>query len=74
LVGAPIALLERLRARGGRVLLFSHGHFLRIFAARWIGEPAVRGERLALDAASLSQLGHEHATPVIRAWNLRVED
>ncbi len=30
-------VIRRVRAIGGDVLLFSSGHFLRVFAARWLG-------------------------------------
>jgi broad specificity phosphatase PhoE len=56
----------------GDVALFAHGHILRVLAACWIGLPPVTGRVLALDAASLSVLGYERETPVIRAWNLGV--
>ncbi len=54
---------------GGDVLIFAHGHILRVLAARWIGQPAVAGERLRLDPATISVLGHEHAYRVIQTWN-----
>jgi len=61
--------LEKLRPVEGNCLVFSHGHFLRILAARWIGlEPAV-GRLFALDPASISFLGYERTTPVMRLWN-----
>jgi len=62
-------VLEQLRPVKGNCLVFSHGHFLRILAARWIGlEPAV-GRLFSLDPASISILGYERSTPVVRLWN-----
>ena len=64
-------LIARLRARDGRVLLFSHSHFLRVLGARWISLSAERGDRFVLSTASLSILGYEHdrQNPVISLWN-----
>jgi broad specificity phosphatase PhoE len=53
----------------GAVALFSHGHFLRVLGARWIGLPVADGALLALDTATLSVLGHEHDQRVVRVWN-----
>ncbi len=55
----------------GDVLLFGHGHLLRVLAARWIDQPPVEGRFLALDTASLSELGWEHGYRVIELWNER---
>jgi broad specificity phosphatase PhoE len=52
------------------VLLFAHGHILRILAARWMGLAPVCGSMLGLDPATISQLGYERQTRVIRRWNL----
>ncbi len=53
----------------GDVLMFAHGHVLRSLSARWIGESVAGGERLALFPATISILGHEHATRVLERWN-----
>jgi len=64
-------VIERARAVGGNVLLFSSGHFFRMLAARWLALEAIHGAHLVLDTASLSILGYEHdlTEPVIRRWN-----
>jgi broad specificity phosphatase PhoE len=54
---------------GGDVIAFAHGHILRVVAARWAGFDAAAGERLLLAPATVSKLGHEHATRVIEIWN-----
>jgi probable phosphoglycerate mutase len=62
-------ILAEARGAEGDVALFSHGHFLRVMAARWIGLPPQGGRSLALDTATISVLGHERETPVIVRWN-----
>lgn len=61
----------RLRRLSGRVLLFGHGHFFRVLAARWVGLPAADGRLFYLGTASLSILGYEHSRdePVTCLWN-----
>ena len=54
----------------GDVGLFAHGHFLRIFAACWMEMPPLAGRRLGLDTATISILGYERQTRVIRRWNV----
>jgi broad specificity phosphatase PhoE len=63
---------DRVLARAaavGHAALFSHGHFLRVLGARWIGLATDGGRLLGLDVATLCVLGHEHGRPVLRAWN-----
>jgi broad specificity phosphatase PhoE len=64
-------VVGRVRAVKGDVLVFSSGHFLRVFAARWLGLDAASGRYLLLSTASLSALGHEHnlTERAIRLWN-----
>ena len=62
-------VLAEVRGVDGDVLIFAHGHVLRVLAARWLGEPPEDGRHYALQTATLSVLGYEHADPVIRLWN-----
>lgn len=64
-------VLERARSAEGDVALFSHGHMLRAIGARWLGLPVTTGQHLMLSTASVSVLGYERETPVIRLWNGR---
>ena len=64
-------VVERVRAVTGNVLVFSSGHFLRVFAARWLGLSPESGKYFMLSTASLSAVSYEHnlLEPVIRLWN-----
>ncbi len=64
-------MVRRVRATDGDVLLFSSGHFLRVFAARWLGLEPGAGRYFLLSTASLSAVGYEHdrSQPVIRLWD-----
>lgn len=53
----------------GDVAVVAHGHFLRVLGARWVRLDPSCGAHLALDTATVSVLGFEHAEPVIRHWN-----
>src|SRR5438552_3184529 len=52
-------LEERLRALSGNVLLFAHGHILRVLAARWVNQPVPFGRSLLLSTATVSILGFD---------------
>jgi len=64
-------VIRRVRSIEGNTLLFSSGHILRVFAARWLGLDPGAGRYFLLGTASLSVLGYEHdrSEPAIRLWN-----
>jgi broad specificity phosphatase PhoE len=66
-------LIEELRSLGGDALVFAHGHLLRVLAARWLGLEPSDGRLFALDPATISGVGYERETPVIRVWNAPLE-
>jgi probable phosphoglycerate mutase len=70
-VGRRVDLvISEVRQVAGDVLIFAHGHVLRVLTARWLGEPPEGGRHYALQTATLSVLGYEHEDPVIIRWNL----
>jgi probable phosphoglycerate mutase len=62
-------VLDALRPLDGDALLFAHGHVLRILTARWLELDPGAGRLFALDPATMSTLGYERETSVIRLWN-----
>jgi probable phosphoglycerate mutase len=62
-------VLQRIRTRAGSVLLFAHGHVLRVLAARYLGLAGDAGRYFVLDAAALSVLAAEHGRPAVKLWN-----
>jgi broad specificity phosphatase PhoE len=71
-IGARVdRVIRRVRSIEGNTLLFSSGHVLRVFAARWLGLDPGAGRHFLLGTASLSMVGYEHdrSEPAIRLWN-----
>jgi probable phosphoglycerate mutase len=76
-----VARADRLIAKWssltGRIAAFSHGHFGRVLAIRWIGLPLIMAKHFAIDTASLSVLdrdpGRDHRPRIVK-WNLRAGD
>jgi broad specificity phosphatase PhoE len=65
-------VIAELRTVAGDAAVFAHGHLLRVLAARWLGLEPAAGRLFALDPATISILGYERETPVVRMWNRRV--
>ena len=63
-------VISRVRHTDGHVALFSHGHLLRAFVARWIGLRASDGQRFLLDTATLCVLSCYRDIPAIKRWNV----
>jgi probable phosphoglycerate mutase len=71
-VGARVdRVIAELRSAAGDAAVFAHGHVLRVLAARWLGLEPAAGRLFALDPATISVLGYERETAVIRVWNDR---
>jgi broad specificity phosphatase PhoE len=53
------------------IAVFSHGHLIRMLAARWLGLPPLAAQHFYNTTASISILGYEHdeSEPVILLWN-----
>jgi|SRR5581483_436072 len=66
------AVIDRALASSGDVILFAHGHILRILSSCWLGLPPQAGRLFALGTASVSTLGYERETRVITRWNSNV--
>lgn len=65
-------LVFKLKALTGNVLLFAHGHVLRVLAARWVKQPVPFAGCLLLGTATVSALGFDHKNPdepAISIWN-----
>jgi probable phosphoglycerate mutase len=65
-------IVTKARAQRGDVLVFSHGHFIRVLAARWLGQPVYDARYFVCGTASLGIMGYEHHNleePVVSLWN-----
>ncbi|MRJ74965.1 histidine phosphatase family protein [Aeromicrobium sp. SMF47] len=64
-------VVARARAAEGKTLVFAHGHSLRALAARWLEVDVAEGRHFALDTSTISVLGVDRGTPVVRRWNVQ---
>ncbi len=63
------AVIRRATAASGDVLLFAHGHILRVLTAVYLGFTAPAGAQFALDTTTINVLGHEREDLTLRRWN-----
>ena len=64
-------VVQRVRAVGGDVLIFSSGHFLRVLAARWLGLAPGNARHFLLGTTAFGALGYEHNLDqsAVLLWN-----
>jgi probable phosphoglycerate mutase len=62
-------VIDRTMAASGDAAIFAHGHILRVLTACWLQLDPRAGCSFSLETASLSVLGFERDTPVMRLWN-----
>lgn len=71
---AVAARLDRVVARArdvdGKTLVFAHGHSLRALTARWLGLDVSEGRLFVLDTSTVSVLGVDRGSQVVRRWNV----
>lgn len=73
-IGARVdRVIAKVRAVEGHVVLFAHGHVLRVFAARWLGLPPSAGQHFLLGTATSNILSYYRDVPAIKRWNAPVQ-
>jgi broad specificity phosphatase PhoE len=63
------AVISRALTSPGDVLLFGHGHILRVLTGSWLGLPPQSGSLFALGTAGVTTLGYEHENRVLTWFN-----
>lgn len=62
-------LIHKWISEDKNIVLFSHAHFLRVVASRWIGLEPAAAKLFGLSVASLSVLSFERNQRIIQTWN-----
>jgi probable phosphoglycerate mutase len=62
-------VIARVTQAAGNVIVFGHGHMLRVLAARWLGLEPQAGRYFALSTGSINVLGEEREIRVVKLWN-----
>lgn len=68
------AVIDDVAGSAGDVLLFAHGHILRVLSCCWLSLPPEDGRLFALATGAVSLLGYEHEIRVITRLNAGVEN
>lgn len=63
-------VIARVRQANGKTLVFAHGHSLRALAARWLELDVSHGRLFILDTSTVSILGMDRGSQVVRRWNV----
>lgn len=66
-------VIARARTAPGNVVVFAHGHLLRVLAARWLGWPVAAGRHFLLDTGTVNILSAYRQAPAIKRWNAPVD-
>jgi probable phosphoglycerate mutase len=69
--GRAKAVIARVEQAGGDVLLFGHGHSLRVLTAVVLQLDPAAGACFALDPATINVIGDERGERALCAWNER---
>lgn len=67
--GRAARVIDRARETPGRVVIFAHGHFLRIFTATYLELPPWAARSFALATARISVLGVDNGYAAMVSWN-----
>jgi broad specificity phosphatase PhoE len=62
-------VIDRCEKVAGDVLVFAHGHSLRILTATYLGLPPSAGSLFALETSGVGVLGYEREWRTLRRWN-----
>jgi probable phosphoglycerate mutase len=68
--GRVLTRVEPTLQDGQDVVLFAHGHLLRVLATVWLGIDPALGARFELGTAAICLLGYGHGLRTVEGWNL----
>ena len=62
-------VIARINKAEGTVVLFAHGHILRVLVSRWLGFSAEAGSHFLLDTGTISILSYYEGCQAVKQWN-----